>query len=367
MIALPAVKRVDRLIASSVVGMLVIVWIILVGFDTLSQFLRQLGDVGKDGYSVADSIIYVAWTVPRRMYQWFGSAALIGGLLGLGGLATSGELTALRAAGMSKLRVVQSVIVVLALLTAGVMLMGETVAPYGAQRAQAMQLRMHSQELGMTTRSGLWARDGNDFINAKAVLAHHEKGKVEVQLADVRIFSFNDNGELKKFVRAKGAVSHGGNWTLQDARVSTLDKQGVHSEMHASEAWSTNLDASVLKQSVIHPEYLSMVDLWANMRYLQNNNQNPVAYAKAFWAHALYPINVLVLVLCALPFAFGALRSGGLGKRLFIGVVLALAWYFLQQGLTNMGIVYGAPAWLADLLPALVLAIAATVYFRRYG
>jgi len=366
-IALPAVKRVDRLIASSVLGMLVIVWIILVGFDTLSQFLRQLGDVGKDGYSMADAIIFIAWTVPRRMYQWFGSAALIGGLLGLGGLATSGELTALRAAGMSKLRVVQSVVVMLAILTGAVMLMGETVAPYGAQRAQAMQLRMHSQQLGMTTGSGLWARDGNNFINAKAVLARHEHGKVHVQLADVRIFSLDDNGELTKFVHAKGAVNEGGHWTLEDARVSTLDEQGVHSGVDASKAWSTNLDAGVLKQSVIHPEYLSMSDLLRNMRYLEHNNQNPIVYAKAFWEHALYPVNVLVLVLCALPFAFGALRSGGLGKRLFIGVVLALAWYFLQQGLTNMGIVYGAPAWLADLLPALVLAIAATVYFRRYG
>ncbi|HET7268732.1 MAG TPA: LPS export ABC transporter permease LptG [Oleiagrimonas sp.] len=367
MIALPAVKRVDRLIATSVLGMLVIVWIILTGFDTLSQFLRQLGDVGKNGYTAIDSIIYIAWTVPRRLYQWFGSAALIGGLLGLGGLATSGELTALRAAGMSKLRIVQSVVVMLAILTGLVMLMGEIVAPYGAQRAQAMQLRMHSQQLGMTTGSGLWARDGNNFINAKSVLARHEHGQMQVQLADVRIFSFDDKGKLQKFVRAKGAVSHDGDWTLTDARVSTLDSDGVHSEMRASEAWSTNLDASVLKQSVVHPEYLSMVDLLQNMRYLESNNQNPIAYAKAFWAHALYPVNVLVLVLCALPFAFGALRSGGLGKRLFIGVVLALGWYFLQQGLTNMGIVYGAPAWLADLLPALVLVIAATVYFRRYG
>ncbi len=367
MMALPTIKRADRLIAASVLGMLAVVWVVLVGFDTLTQFLRQLGDVGSHGYTLSGAIIYIAWTVPRRMYEWFGNAALIGGLLGLGGLATSGELTALRAAGMSKLRVAVSVVVVLAILTGLVMLMGETVAPYGAQRAQAMQLRLHAEHLGMTTGSGLWARDGNRIINAKAVLARHEHGRAQVQLADVRVFTLDDSGQLVKFVHAHGATSRQGGWVLENARVTTRNAEGMHSVSHDRMPWTTRLDPTVLKQSVVHPEYLSMRDLARNMRYLERNHQNPVAYAKAFWKHAFYPIDVLVLVLCAMPFAFGALRSGGLGKRLFIGVVVALGWYFLQQGLVNVGIVYGLPPWLADLLPALALAVLATAYFRRYG
>src|SRR5699024_3776489 len=142
---------------------------------------------------------------------------------------------------------------------------------------------------------------------------------------------------------------------------------GVHSHVDKQRAWDTRLDASVLQQSVVRPEYLSMSDLHRNMRYLERNHQSALPYAKAFCAHVFYPVNVLVLAVCALPFAFGALRSGGLGKRIFIGVVLALAWYFLQQGLTSVGIVYGLPAWLADLLPALALAAAASVYFKRYS
>ncbi|HEX7340100.1 MAG TPA: LPS export ABC transporter permease LptG [Rhodanobacteraceae bacterium] len=367
MIALPTIKRTDRLIAASVLGMLVVVWIVLTGFDTLNQLLRQLGDVGKHGYTVADAVVYIAWTIPRRLYQWFGNAALIGGLLGLGGLATHGEMTALRAAGMSKMRIISSVVVMLAILIALVMLMGETIAPYGAQRAQALQLRVNSQHLGTTTRSGLWERDGDDFINAKAVLAERQHGRTDVSLADVRVFHLSADGRLTRFTHAQSAVSQNGQWVLKNVRTSTLGAAGIHTASVPSQPWDTHLDAAVLKQSVIHPEYLSMRDLWRNMQYLEANHQSPLAYAKAFWAHVFYPVNVLVLVLCALPFAFGALRTGGLGKRIFIGVVVALAWYFLQQGLVNMGIVYGAPAWLADLLPALALIVAAAIYFRRFA
>ena len=52
-------------------------------------------------FSLYDAIAYIMLTLPRRLYQMFSNAALIGGLLGLGGLAATGELTALRAAGMS--------------------------------------------------------------------------------------------------------------------------------------------------------------------------------------------------------------------------------------------------------------------------
>jgi len=40
---------------------------------------------------------------------------------------------------------------------------------------------------------------------------------------------------------------------------------------------------------------------------------------------------VLALCLAAIPFAFGSLRSGGAGKRLFMGIMFALAFWLLQM------------------------------------
>ena len=89
------IKRLDKLIAAHVLGSLLVVWLVLVGFDTVSNFARQLGQLGEHGYGLAQAAIYIGLTVPRRAYEMFGFAALIGGLMGLGGLAASSELTAL--------------------------------------------------------------------------------------------------------------------------------------------------------------------------------------------------------------------------------------------------------------------------------
>ena len=361
------IKRVDRLVAMSVLGSLLMVWLVLTGFDAVTQFLHQLGSVGKHGYTLGNAIVYVLVTFPRRAYEMFGNAALIGGLLGLGGLAGTGELTALRAAGMSRLRIAGSAVGVIAVLIAGVVILGETAAPWGDQQAQAMQLRMRSGDLGMATNSGLWARDGNSIINARGTSLTQREGVNTVQLSDVRIFTFTASGQLSRFEWARTAEHDGRQWLLRDIRSTTLDARGTHTSTLASQPWQSSLNPQVLAQSVIQPQYLSMRDLHRNMRYLENNGESPGAYAVAFWGRALYPLNVLVLVLCAMPFAFGALRSGGLGKRMFIGMLLAIGWYFLQKAMVNFGTVYGLPPLFANLLPALILALAAWLYFRRHG
>lgn len=362
------IKRVDWLVGITVLSAMLMVWLVITGLDAVFQFLRQLGNVGKNGYTLTNAVVYVLVTFPRRLYEMFGNAALIGGLLGLGGLAGSNELTALRACGLSKLRIAVAAVGVVAILIVGVVILGETAAPWGDQQAQAMQLRLKSNNnMGLGGSSGLWARDGERIINAKGWTANRTGPHTTVQLHDVRVFTLTPDGQLTHFDWAQTAEHDGRQWVMSKVRSSTLDAQGVHSTTLPTQRWDSHLNPQVLEQSVIQPQYLPMRDLRRNISYLEQNNQNPGVYASAFWTRALYPLNVLVLVLCAMPFAFGTLRSGGLGKRMFIGMLLAIGWYFLQKAMVNFGTVYGVPPFLANLLPAVVLALAAWLYFRKHG
>lgn len=361
------IRRVDWLVGTTVLGSLLTVWLVITGLDAVFQFLRQLGNVGKNGYTVTNAVVYVLVTFPRRLYEMFGNAALIGGLLGLGGLAATNELTALRACGLSKLRIAASAVGVVAILVVGVVILGETAAPWGDQQAQAMQLRLKSNNVGIGGTSGLWARDGDRIINAKSWVAKRTATHSTVQLLDVRVFTLTPDGQVTRFDWAQTAEHDGRKWVMSKVRSTTLDDAGTHSHTADSQTWDSNLNPQVLEQSVIQPQYLPMRDLRRNIAYLEQNGQNPGVYSSAFWTRALYPVNVLVLVLLAMPFSFGTLRSGGLGKRMFIGMLLAIGWYFLQKAMVNFGTVYGVPPLVANLLPAVILAVIAWVYFRKHG
>ncbi len=311
--------------------------------------------------------MYTLLTVPRRGYQFFGYSSLIGGLMGMGMLASSGELTALRAAGLSKLRICLSVIFALTALTAVVMLMGETIGPRGEQKAEALAMQAKAKDVAIGKGGSLWARDGTNVINAKHGRTRVTKNGPSIELQDVRVYEFTPEGQLSALSFAKTATHAAGEWMLHDVRRSEFSGATATSTTSASMQWKSALDPNVLAVSMIHPEYLSATDLARNIDYMRRNRQDASSYEIAYWARIFYPLNVLVLAFCAVPFAFGALRTGGLGKRLFIGMALAISYYFFQHAVVSMGAVYNFNLALANALPSLLLAAAAFVYFRRYA
>jgi len=302
--------------------------------------------------------------VPRRFYEMFGYAALIGALLGLGGLAGSGELTALRAAGLSKLRICASVAFGLAALTAAVVLVGETIGPYGERKAQALQLAAKSRDVALARGGVLWARDGETVIGARQGRA---RSSGEVDLDGVRVFEFDADGRLAALSVAASAAHVEGEWTLKGVRRTEFGDGSATSTTSPERQWSSSLDPSLLANSIVKPQYMTLRDIGRNIEVLDRNRQDASSYRQAYWARVFYPVNVLVLAFCAVPFAFGALRSGGLSKRLFIGIVLALGFYLLQRAIVSMGAVYGFHPALANLAPPLVLLGIAFAYFRRHA
>ena len=82
--------------------------------------------------------------------------------------------------------------------------------------------------------------------------------------------------------------------------------------------------------SVASPRYLPATELSHGIDYRKRNGLDASEYEEHYWGRWFYPLNVLVLCLAAVPFAFGSLRSGGLGKRLFIGIVFALGFWLVQ-------------------------------------
>jgi lipopolysaccharide export system permease protein len=362
------IKRVDWLIGVTVLGSMLLVWLVLIGLDAMMQFVRQLGYIGRNGYTLSNAIFYVVVTIPRRMYEMFTFASLIGGLLGLGGLASTGELTALRAAGMSRLRIAVSAVGIVAVLVTGVVIMGETIGPWGDQQANNLELRLRSNgNMGMTS-SGLWARDGDRIINAKNSTLRNAGDHSYVQLIDVRVFTLTPDGQqLARFDEANTAEQVGREWVLDKVRTSTVDDKGVHSQVSANERWDSKLDPEVLQQSLVQPQYLAVRDLEHIIDYKKKNGENTRPYEIPLWSRVMYPFNVLVLMLCSMPFAFGALRSGGLGKRIFMGMILAISWYFVQKAIVSFGTVYGIPPLLANILPAMILAGVGWYYFRNHA
>ena len=325
---MPFPKIHDLYLGKVVIGTVLLTWAVLLGLDVMLNLFTEFGDVGEGNYGVTEAIVYMLYTVPRRAYTLFPTAAVIGSLMALGQLAATSELTAFRAIGLSRRRLSITVAAALALLTLLMVVNGETLGPWGQRRADALKASSRSDNLIVAQYSGVWAREGDIILNAEGGEEHDNGTDKWLELRDVRLYEFDDDGRLESLALAKVAEHRPGGWLLRDVTRTTFESDSVSQSKVAEERWESQLDATALSADIDRPRYLSAVELREAIQYRVRNSLDASEYEEHYWGRWFYPLNVLALCLAAIPFAFGSLRSGGLGKRLFIGIVFALGFWW---------------------------------------
>ncbi|MFT4178131.1 MAG: LPS export ABC transporter permease LptG [Thermomonas sp.] len=357
----------DSYIARAVVTSVLLAWAVLLGLDVVLAFPDELDDIGKGAYTANHAIAAVGLSIPWRAYNLFPTAAVIGSLLGLGQLAASSELTALRALGLSRLRLSVSVALALALLTALMAVNGETLAPWGEERAQAIR-SVRNTNMVMAQYSGLWAREGDMFLNARSGEQKQRGDDRWLELRGVRLFQFEDDGRLKSIASVEMAEHRPGGWLLRNVERTTFGAKSVSRQKVAEERWDSQLDETALASSVTKPRHMHSAALRSSIEYRKRNGLQASDFENVYWSRWFYPLNVLALCLAAVPFAFGSLRSGGQGKRIFIGIVYALGFFLLQKMSTQMAGVFDFDYRIAYAMPPLImLAVSWLLFHRRSG
>ena len=310
---------------------------------------------------------WVLYTVPRRAYTMFPTAAVIGALMGLGQLAATSELTALRALGLSRKRLSVSVAIALSLLTAVMVFSAETLGPWGQDRADALKSSAKwGRDIATSRYSGLWAREGDTFLNAQSGEEQlvGDKG-TRLILRDVRLYRIAENGGIASLTHADTAEHDRDGWVLTGVRRDTFGERSATRQEVAREPWNSKLDAAALATGIAKPRNLSLAELSTSITYRQRNGLDARDFEDVYWSRWFYPLNVLALCLAAVPFAFGSLRSGGMGKRLFLGILFALGFWLLQLFFGRMAGALKFDYRIAYALPPIVMLAVSGLLFRR--
>ncbi|OHC28398.1 MAG: LPS export ABC transporter permease LptG [Pseudomonadales bacterium RIFCSPLOWO2_12_59_9] len=351
--------KLDRYIGTSVFFAILAVLGIIVGLSLLFSFIDELGDVGES-YGLLEVAEWVLLTVPRRVYEMLPMAALIGCLIGLGNLASSSELTIMRAAGVSIGRIVWAVMKPMLVLMLLGILIGEYVAPWSENLAQANRAMAQGGGEAQSAKRGLWHRQGDEFVHINAVQPNGV-------LLGVTRYQFDQQRNLQAASFARRALYQGDHWQLEDVATTQLHEQSSEVLHSASERWSVELSPQLLGTVVLEPEALSVTGLWSYIHYLAEQGLANGRYWLAFWNKVLQPLVTAALVLMAISFIFGPLRSVTLGQRVFTGVLVGFVFKIVQDLLGPSSLVFGFPPLLAVLIPAAVCSVAGVWLLRRAG
>ena len=348
----------DRYLGRAVIAGIAVTALVFAGLFLFIDFARQLKTVGTADYDALTALYYVLLMLPQRLFQLAPSVILVGTLLSLGAMAASSELTVMRTAGCSIMRITRSVLQAGLLVIVVVVLLGEFVAPLGIKQAQALRVQALNQSVLVGGGQGLWLRDGARYINVRKIMPDR-------QLYDVYLYETGPSRQLQAVHHIRHAQPGGAGWLLHDIVSSEISADGVASRSRQTQTTDTLVRASLFDVLKSDPEEMSVRDLYQYTQYLQNNQLEADSYRLQLWVKLLTPLTCAAMLLLALPLVFGAqARTGGAGQRVVIGLSIGIVFYVLNRLVSHLGLVYGAPPALSAALPP-VLAVTLALYWLR--
>jgi lipopolysaccharide export system permease protein len=351
----------DRYVGRKLVVAWLLVWVIMSSIFGLLAFVDEIERVTAR-YTVLDALQFILYTLPQRSMDLAPVIVLMGSILALAGLNKHSEIIAVRAAGVSLLRLFGAVAVPAGLLVVLLYTVSEYVAAPLYQQAEIQKTLTRSGQPNLLTGKGLWSNNERRFFNVRAL-----KGS-EIPRS-IYLYEFAPDGRLLNFIYADHAqlTRNRRRWDLIQVSQKTLHNGTLETSrkkhLEMGPFWSRNeLPALPLSAAGMTPS-----DLYEYAGYLKTTNQLSTRIEQLFWQRIALPLTTGAMVFLAIPIgaSVGSVRSNAFGRNLAMGAAVGIIFYLFSQLVQTGAAIIHIPPSVAAFAPViLVLSVAVGLVSR---
>ena len=353
-------RTIRRLIYREVLAAVVFVAIGFLALFFFFDFVDELPNVsrGASHYGLTQALLYVTLMIPSHLYELLPIAVLIGTIFVMARLAQSSEYTILRTSGLGPWRALRALLalgLVFALLTFAA---GDYLAPVSGRTGQLLKARLDGRlSIGQT---GAWLKEkqAEHTYNVNVNALTPDGG-----MRGVRIFESDPRGFLVAITQAAQAqFTEDGAWLLQDAERIEFPARGtavarVDRVKAGNLRWPTGISPEMVSVALLKPDRMGTIDLFQYIRHLEANGQTSQRYELEFWRKVFYPLSCIVMVVLALPFAYLHFRTGGITAYVFLGVLIGISFFLLNNVFGYIGNLQNWRPWLTAAAPGLIYSL----------
>jgi lipopolysaccharide export system permease protein len=347
-----------------------VVLIALLGLFTFFTLVDELDTVSAR-FPLTALFYLQGLSLPTRLYDLLPIGLLIGAILALSGLAQRNELVILRVSGVSGMGLLGMLWTVSIPIILGALILSEFLTPLAEIKSSEVNLLLRGRVEGGRLASGYWFKEptpngGMRVVNVGKLLT---SGNVE----NLSIYEFPDGLTLSVMTQAKSGRFVKGKLDMQDvvethlaadiksvlADAKVTGKPAATVKHLPQQTIDTTLSSERLVARILTPERMSLVALNDYIDYLNRNQLQADRQIVAVWRKMAYPFTLLVMLTIAAPISFMQTRRGGVGAKVFLGILLGTGFFMINQLTLNVSLLFKWPPVVTALLPNIVAMILA--------
>ncbi|MDF2529789.1 MAG: putative permease, YjgP/YjgQ family [Gammaproteobacteria bacterium] len=348
--------KLERYILSTVLLAVLGVTVVLLGIDVIFTFIVQINSLGP-GYSLVDALVFVLLRLPTDIYLMLPVAAFLGTLVGLGSLASKSELIAMQAAGVSIYRIAKGVLLAGSFLLIFAYMLSTYISPYTRHLAYLKQNQQSNPQALLVLATATWLKSGDHFV-------YIGQTRPSGNLLNLTSFTI-DNSQLSEVKMAQSAQIEKDQWTLTNVSDTHITDNQVTQTASSSLTEPSLISPHLLQIITMEPEDMTLPALYSYIEYRKQNALDVKPYKLQFWSRIFQPLSLVVLMLMAVPFVFGPLRSANNGLRVVIGVFAGFTFYIANQFFSSFSLLFPIPAFLGAAAPIMLFSLVLFILMQR--
>ncbi len=368
-----------RYLAKEIYRSSIVVLLALLGLFTFFALIEELDNVGTK-LTLLDLFYLQALQMPTRLYELLPIGLLIGAILALASLAQRNELVILRVSGVSGMRLLRMLWIITIPWVVAAFFLSELVTPAAEIKASEATLQLMGRAGGGRLNSGYWFKE--EAPNQGTRIINISELKPNGGVTDITLYEFHQGQELIRFSQAKQGYFESGTLVMEEVTETQISENAMSAlddatapdqplttlEKVAERTITTSLTPERLIARILTPERMSIAVLNDYITYLEANNLQTNRQIVALWRKLAYPFTLLVMITIAAPIGFMQTRRGGIGGKVFIGILLGVGFFMVNQLALNVGMLSRWSPWVTALVPniaALLLALATLIYMEN--
>jgi len=357
----------DRYIAKTLLTYTLVVLLVWLSIYSFFNFLGELDKVGSKDYSILQAFKYIILQMPQVAFNQASPVILLGCILGMGHLASTGQLLIFRIAGISILRITWLVIKNALIFIMMIIVLGEFLAPVLTHYAESTRANALGQNSLTNSQEGFWIRDGDNFINVKKNI----DGKL---FSGITVIEVNSANKIERVIKSDHASFDGNSLNMEcldemnDCRspeIFSINDSSFFDNISIKDRKSykkiVSFDQDLVNSLKKELKDLTTWTIFKQIRFLSDNKLRSGVFEVELYKRLVKPATLVAMILLAMLFIFGSTRDVTLGRKIFFGASLGLSFELLSRVGGAMALSFEFSPLLSSILPTIIVMIASII------
>lgn len=325
--------NIDAYICFAFLRILILCSVSLVAVFIIADLTDNIEDFLRNSVSAEIIVSHYRSKILLVFYQISPIILLVSTIFTFALLAKSNELVALRAIGLSFLRISAPVVFCSALLATGLFFLQSKVLPEMSRDANRTRDVIKRGPQGASTTQVALGRDKQWIVgrDGRSIFNFLYFDEVKNEITKLQGFFFDENFRISsRFFAEKASFLGDGLWLVTGGWKREFDDNLVTDFRKIQPVGRIRLaeNPEFLRKGAIPPEEMENREMKEYLRDLEATGRSAPDVAVAYGQRFSYPLTALVMCLVALPFSFRYEKRGalyGVGFAIVIGFSLVIA------------------------------------------